>query len=93
MINNIEVVPGISDHEAISYCLNLSSKPLSDEVKHPIFLYYEGDMNRLKSDMSAFQIKFLTSDPYSNSAEENWQIFKNAISRAMHINSYSTKMV
>ena len=80
---DVEVVPDISDHEAIFYCLNLSDKTLSDEVKHPVYIYHQGDINSLKSDMSNFQTKFLTSDPYSNSVEENWQSFKNAISTAI----------
>ena len=83
LITNVEVVPGISDHEAILHSLNINSKPLSDEIKHPIFLYHRGDIDSLKSDILAFQTEFLTADPYSNSVEENWQIFKNAISRAI----------
>ena len=91
LITNVEVVPGISDYEAILYSLNINSKPLSDEIKHPIFLYHRGDIDSLKSDILAFQTRFLTADPYSNSVEENWQIFTNAISRTTYINSYSTK--
>ena len=83
LITDIEVVPGISDHEAILYCLNLSDKLLSDEAKHPVYLYHQGDINSLKSDMSDFQTKFLTSYPYSNNVEENWQALKNAISTAI----------
>ena len=83
LIADVEIIPGISDHEAVFYCLNLSSKPLTNEVEHPIFLYHKGDMNSLKSDMLDFQMKFITSDPYSNSVEENWQNFKNAISSAI----------
>jgi len=38
-VSNIEVIPGISDHEAV-YCeLNLDNRPESDDIGHPIFLY------------------------------------------------------
>ena len=40
-------------------------------------------MTQLKSDMSDFQTEFLSSDPYSNSAQENWDKFKQAINSAI----------
>ena len=49
----------------------VNSKSLSDEIKHPIFLYHRGDVDSLKSDILAFQTRFLTADPYSNSVEKN----------------------
>ena len=85
LITDVEVIPGISDHEAILYRLNPSSKLPMDEIEHPVFLYHKGDIRRWPNQiaMSTFQMKFLTSDPYSNSVEDNWQIFKKAINNAM----------
>ena len=40
-------------------------------------------MTQLKSDMSDFQTEFLSSDPYSNSVQENWDKFKQAINSAI----------
>jgi len=79
----VEVIPGISDHEAV-YCeLVLNNKPESDDIRRPIFLYDRGNMTQLKSDMSDFQIEFLSTDPYSNSVHENWDKFKQAINSAI----------
>jgi len=85
-VSNIEVIPGISDHEAV-YCeLNLDNRPESDDIGHPIFLYDRGNMAQLKADMSEFQNTFLSSDPYSNSIQENWDNFKQAINNAITSN-------
>jgi len=50
-------------------------------------------MEGLKVDISNFQTQFLTSDPYSNKVESNWQNFKYALSNAitMHIPQRLTK--
>jgi len=85
-IDNVEVIPGMSDHEAV-YCeLTLKNRPESDDIKHPIFLYDRGNMTQLKLDLSAFQTEFLTSDPYSNTVQENWESFKQAINTAINEN-------
>ena len=69
----------MSDHEAV-YCeLMLKSKPESDDIEHPIFLYDRGNMTQLKSDLLAFQTEFLSSDPYANTVQENWTALKQAI--------------
>jgi len=53
-VSNVEVIPGISDHEAV-YCeLHLDNKPESDDIEHPIFLYDWGNMSQLKTNMSEF---------------------------------------
>ena len=78
-ISNIQVIPGISDHEAV-YCeLILHNKLESDNIEHPVFLYNRGNMAQLKADISDFQADFLSSDPYSNNVHENWEKFKQAI--------------
>ena len=79
----METTPEISDHDAIVYSLNLPNKPLSDEVDHPIYLYHKANMEGLKSDLSDFQVRFLTSDPYSNGVESMWNKFKEAVSNAI----------
>jgi len=62
-ISNVETTPGISDHDAILYSLNLSNKPFSNKIDHPIYLYHKGNMEGLKSDLSDFQLQFLTGNP------------------------------
>ena len=85
-VTNLEIIPGISDHEAV-YCeLMLNNKQESDDIVHPIFLYDRGNMTQLRSDISTFQAEFLSSDPYSNSVQENWDKFKQAINNAITTN-------
>jgi len=74
-VSNVEVVPGISDHEAVYSELHLDNKPESDDIGHPIFIYDRGNMSQLKADMSEFQNEFCSSDPYSNSVQDNWDKF------------------
>ena len=43
-------------------------------------------MTQLRSDISTFQAEFLSPDPYSNSVQENWDKFKQAINNAITTN-------
>ena len=52
----------MSDHEAVYCKLTLNNRPESDDTEHPIFLYDRSNMIQLKTDLSAFQIEFLSSD-------------------------------
>jgi len=71
---NIQIVPGISDHDAICFQIKLPSQlPLQQDSKYPIYL---ANIIGLKPDMDNFQQQFVTSDPYSNCLEENWLNFK-----------------
>ena len=84
--SNIKVIPGISDHEAV-YCeLKLTNRLESDNIEHPVFLYNRGNMTQLKTDILDFQTEFLSSDPYSNNVQENWESFKQAITNAINKN-------
>ena len=83
LISNVEITPGISDHDAILYCFELPNKPLSDKIDHPIYLYHKGNMEGVKSDILDFQLQFLSSNPYSNDVESNWNNFKQAINNAI----------
>ena len=76
----------MSDHEAVYCKLNLSSRAVTDDIEHPIFLYNKGNMPQLKSDLLAFQTEFISSDPYSNTVQENWERFKQAINSAISAN-------
>ena len=71
LISNVEITPGISDHDAILYCFELPNKPLSYKIDHPIYLYHKGNMEGVKSDILDFQLQFLSSNPYSNDVESN----------------------
>ena len=83
IIHDINIIPGISDYEALFFYLDSPSKPIVDEIKHSIFLFHKGNMDGLKGDVLEFQRQFLASEPYSNNVEDNWSDFKCAIFNAM----------
>ena len=85
-ITNIQIVPGISDHDAICFQINLSSHLSSQESRHPVYLYHKANINGLKQDIVNFQQQFLYSDPYSNSLEDNWLNFKTAVTQSINQN-------
>ena len=69
-VSNVNVVPGISDHEAVSFCFN--SIPLTYEKStHKIYLYNQGNFDAIKECLQYFQTSFLSSDPFINSVQEN----------------------
>ena len=74
-VSNVKVTPGISDHEAVFYCYN--STPLTNQKSAcKIYLYNQGNFDAIKQCMQCFQTSFLSSNPYINSVQENWSIFK-----------------
>jgi len=84
---NIQIVPGISDHDAICFQINLSSHlPTQQESRYPVYLYHKTNINGLKHDIEEFQQHFLISDPYSKPLEDNWLNFKSAINQSINQN-------
>ena len=88
IISNLQVIPGISDCEAILFHLGLATS-LSvhvPRVKHPILLYHKGNLDGLKADMFEFQNEFMSTDPYSYDIETNWLHFKSTLNIAINTN-------
>ena len=78
-ISNLSTVPGMSDHEALVFHLDLSQKPSQAITQHNIALYYKANIAQIKEDMLIFQQIFLSSNPLSRSVDQNWQELKQAI--------------
>ena len=53
-ISNLQIIPGISDHEAILFHLGPVTTSLSHGSSHPILLYHRGNLDGLKADMLVF---------------------------------------
>ena len=47
--------------------------------EHSVYLYHKGNIDAIKSDMMDLSNTFLSSDPYSRTVEENWQLFKTCL--------------
>ena len=81
-ICNVQIVPGISDHEAITFNYNCECSLPMDASHHCAPLYHKADVNKFKATMFNFQEQFLNPYPYSQDVEANWIRFKQTISDA-----------
>ena len=48
-----------------------------------VYLYHKGDIPSLKDEIQEFQEYFCASDLSQNSVEDNWQLLKHAIGKAI----------
>jgi len=83
MISDIDIVPGISDHEVICFDINLQSSLPSDKIPHFVYLYHKRDLDSVKQDMNAFHNTFISSNPECNSVDANWNSFKEALANSV----------
>ena len=51
IISDTNIIPGISDREALLFCLGSLTKPVIDEINRSIFLFHKGNMASLKGDI------------------------------------------
>ena len=73
------MVPGISDHEAVTYQLVLPSEKPTTRNLHKIYQYHRADIRGINEELNKFTTSFLTSNPYENTVENNWQKFKDSL--------------
>ena len=73
------VIPGISDHDAILFEVDLSPK-YTPKPPQKMYQFHKADYDGLRSQMSSFSNQYLASDPGKNSMEDNWH----KISKTIH---------
>ena len=79
IIEIVQEVPGISDHEAIICQLVLYvDKPTSDNLRK-VYQYHKADINGIDEEPSNFARFFLSSSPYDNTVENNWLQLKGTL--------------
>ena len=78
-ISDLSIIPGMFDHEAVVFCVDMESKTTYNKIEQKATLYHTANLESIKGDLSSFQTSFLESDPYSRSVEQNWCDHKNAI--------------
>ena len=76
IIENVQVVPGISDHEAITCQLVLPSEKPAATTLRKVYQYHRADVRSINEELSNFTTSFLINNPYENTVENNWQKFK-----------------
>ena len=83
LIESITTTPGMSDHEAVIFSINTHSVLINKKETCKVFVFHKARLHNLKDDFKSFQEGFLSSDPYSQSVEDNWNQFKEAIINTM----------
>ena len=79
IIENVQVVPGISDHEAVTCQLVLPSEKPTARNLRKVYQYHRADIRGINEELNNFTTSFLTSNPYENTVENNWQKFKDSL--------------
>jgi len=82
-IDNLKTVPGISDHDAITFDLQITYKPTTGKNQHSVALYHKGDIQSIKNDLVTFGNNFRDSDPQSRTVDQLWKEFKEAVHKAV----------
>jgi len=79
IIENVQVVPGISDHEAVTCQLVLPSDKQTGNNLRKVYQYHRADVRGINEELNNFTTSFLTNSPHENTVEDNWQQFKDTL--------------
>ena len=60
--DNLEVVPGMSDHDAVVFDFSTNYVP-DHQLPHKVFLFHRTNMEGINGDLLDFQDHFLQYDP------------------------------
>ena len=71
LINDVNVVPGISDHEAVTFKIKFSPTTPPSKLRK-VYQYHKANTNSILEEMNHFLSTFLSQDPYQYSVERNW---------------------
>jgi len=74
LISEVCVVPGISDHEAVTFSIS-NSIQAPKKPKHKAFLFHKADLVALTEELSKFWETFEQSNPYIRRVTDNWIFF------------------
>ena len=78
LIRDLEIHPGISDHCAVTYNVNLAVKRQKKPDRY-VYQYRKGDLERVKHDLGAFKDDFLSKEPLKRPVNDNWNLLKGAL--------------
>ena len=83
LIENIQTVPGISDHLAIIFDVNL--RPcIPRKPSRKVYQFHKADKISLKMKAKAVLDKFIKSDPTKNDINTNWCTIKSILNNRLH---------
>ena len=93
LIKELHTAPGMSDHEIVMFSIDCKRPLINRKAPRRVYLYYKGDILGLKNELQQFQEQFCASEPLHNTVEENWQLLRDTIQKAIskHIPSKFVK--
>ena len=80
MIENVSVVPGVSDHDIVLFTVNTSCRRRKN-VKRKIFIRKKADSTRIKEELTNLSLHMDTRG--FNSIDDKWSFFEDNIHRIM----------
>ena len=83
LISEDETIPGISDHEAITFTIR-NIIHIQRKQPHKVYLYHKCNLDAIKVGILKFQQSFMQSDPYIRTVDDNWTLFKSFILDLLH---------
>ena len=83
LVSNVQVQPGMSDHDIITFDINTKIKRIP-KPPHKIYLYKSMDLEGLQQTAWNTSDKFFISSPETRSVEANWTLFKDSIQSAIN---------
>ena len=85
LISDLEIQPGMIDHCAVTYNVNLAVKRQKKPDRY-VYQYRKGDLEGVKRDLGEFKEKFLSNDPLGRPVDDNWNLCKDALSSSIKRN-------
>ena len=82
LIENLQGVPGISDHLIVTFHINMKPK-MQPKPPRKIYSFQKADTNVLKQKVEEFSQIFLDSNPEKNTVNQNWETIRNSLQTIM----------
>ena len=82
--SNINIVPGICDHGAITVTVNQNAR-VNHKPPRKVYQFKKADMNQVRDKCKQF-CEYYTSQAQSHSASENWNTLNNVFDQVIEEN-------
>ena len=83
IITNTHTTPGMSDHEAVIFEVNLN--PIRNrKPPHKVFKYKSADWCKLKNEISKLTDEYFDTDPNSQDVNTNWTFLRDNLTTLMN---------
>ena len=58
-ITDLSIIPGMSDHEAVVFCVDMESKTTYNKIEHKAALHHKANLESIKGDLFSFQTSLI----------------------------------